>query len=205
MKNFISFLKVIVFILSKCYYKSVIRNAIICENKHKSYIKQKGVLAMKKLFSVSTLTLASALVLAACGSSEEATESSESAASEGGLQDGTYKLVEKNLDENGWKTDFSITVEGGKITESNYENLNEAGAKKSEDEGYQEKMAEVAGVGPADYIPELNEQLVETQDPEAVEVVTGATHSSESFKEYAQQLIDAAEEGNTETIEIDNK
>lgn len=168
--------------------------------------KQKGVLAMKKLFSVSTLTLASALVLAACGGgNEEAASTTESAASEGGLQDGTYKLVEKNLDENGWKTDFSITVEGGKITESNYENLNEAGAKKSEDEGYQEKMAEVAGVGPADYFPELNEQLVETQDPEAVEVVTGATHSSESFKEYAQQLIDAAEEGNTETIEIDNK
>ncbi|MFL2100814.1 FMN-binding protein [Desemzia sp. FAM 23991] len=159
---------------------------------------------MKKLFSVSTLTLASALVLAACGSSEEATESSESAASEGGLQDGTYTLVEKNLDENGWKTDFSITVKGGEITESNYENVNEAGDKKSEDEAYQERMSEVSGVGPVEYFPQLNEQLVETQDPAAVEVVTGATHSSESFKEYAQQLVDAAEEGNTDTIEIDN-
>ncbi|MBM6615198.1 FMN-binding protein [Desemzia sp. RIT804] len=157
---------------------------------------------MKKLFSVSTLTLASALVLAACGSSEETPESSESAA--GGLQDGTYTLVENNLDENGWKTDFSITVEGGEITESNYENVNEAGAKKSEDEAYQERMAEVVGIGPVEYFPQLNEQLVETQDPAEVEVVTGATHSSESFKEYAQQLIDAAEEGNTDTIEIDN-
>lgn len=156
---------------------------------------------MKKLFSVSTLTLASALVLSACGGSEEATES---AVSEEGLQDGTYTLVEKSLDENGWKTDFSITVADGKITESNYENVNEAGDKKSEDEAYQERMAEVAGIGPVEYFPELNDQLVETQDPAEVEVVTGATHSSESFKEYAQQLVDAAEEGNTDTIEIDN-
>lgn len=157
---------------------------------------------MKKLFSVSTLTLASALVLTACGGGSE--EATESAASEGGLQDGTYTLVEKNLDENGWKTDFSIIVEGGEITESNYENVNSAGDKKSEDEAYQESMSEIAGVGPAEFFPELNEQLVETQDPSAVEVVTGATHSSESFKEYAQQLVDAAEEGNTDTIEIDN-
>lgn len=156
---------------------------------------------MKKLFLVSTLTLSSALVLAGCGGSDETTES---AASEGGLQDGTYTLVEKNLDENGWKTDFSISVEDGKITESNYENINEAGNKKSEDEAYQERMAEVAGIGPVEYFPQLNEQLVETQDPSEVEIVTGATHSTESFKEYAQKLVDAAEEGNTDTIEIDN-
>lgn len=170
---------------------------------------------MKKLVSLSTVTLASVLVLAACGGTEEATESSESSAAEssaattettdsGTLQDGTYTLVEKNLDDNGWKTEFAITVGGGEITESNFENVNEAGDKKSEDEAYQEQMSEVAGVGPADYIPALNEQLVETQDPTAVEVVSGATHSTESFKEYAQQLVDAAKEGNTETIEIDN-
>lgn len=170
---------------------------------------------MKKLFSLSTVTLASALVLAACGGTEEATESSESSAAEssaattettasGALQDGTYTLVEKNLDDNGWKTEFTITVAGGEITESNFENVNEAGDKKSEDEAYQEQMSEVTGVGPADFIPALNEQLVEKQDPSAVEVVSGATHSTESFKEYAQQLVDAAEEGNTETIEIDN-
>lgn len=173
---------------------------------------------MKKSFLLSTVTLASVLVLSACGGgTEETTESSESAATESSaettettttaeeLQDGTYTLVEKNLDENGWKTEFSITVAGGEITESNYENLNEAGEKKTEDEEYQAAMSEKTdGVGPQEYIPELNNQLVETQDPAAVEVISGATHSSDSFKEYAQQLVDAAAEGKTETIEIDN-
>ena len=171
---------------------------------------------INKKISGVTLALASTLVLAACGgNADNDTDTTSSSAvtssmvesstvAEGELQDGTYKLVEKNLDENGWKTDFTITVVDGMITESNYENLDKDGNKKSEDEGYQEAMAEKVGVGPKEYFPELNDQLVDKQDPSEVEVVTGATHSSDSFKEYAQQLVDAAKEGNTETIEIDN-
>lgn len=173
---------------------------------------------MKKSFLLSTVTLASVFILSACGGgTDESAQSSESAATEssvettettpasGELQDGTYTLTEKNLDDNGWRTEFSITVKGGEITESNYQNLNEAGELKTEDEEYQKAMAEkTGGVGPQQYIPELNEQLVAKQDPSEVEVVTGATHSYESFKVYAQQLVDAAAKGDTKTIEIDN-
>jgi len=174
----------------------------------------------KKVFSTATLMLASTFVLAACGGSdtdtasesssvassevmvESSSESSSTAASE--LQDGTYTLVEKNFDKRGWKTEFSITVVDGKITASTYENVNEAGEKKSEDAEYQANMTGKVGVGPAEYFPALNNQLVEKQDPEAVEVVTGATDSSDTFKKYAQQLVDAATVGETEAIEVDN-
>lgn len=174
---------------------------------------------LKKTLSTATLLLASTFVLAACGgadtetetessaaSSEVVVESSSEATSEAAaeLKDGTYTLVEKNFDTRGWKTEFSITVVDGKITESTFDNVNEAGVKKSEDAEYQANMAEKVGVGPADYFPQLNNQLIETQDPEAVEVVTGATHSSDTFKEYAPLLIEAAEAGDTTTIEIDN-
>lgn len=170
-------------------------------------------MAFNKKMTVWSLTLASTLLLAACGSDAdtEETVSSEVATSEvveettgSELQDGTYKLVQKNLDDNGWKVDFTMVVEGGKITESNYDYLNEAGELKSEDQAYQDRMSEKVGVGPQEYLPELNDQLVEKQDASEVEVITGATHSSDLFKEYAAQLIDAAKEGNTETIEIDN-
>ena len=57
---------------------------------------------------------------------------------------------------------------------------------------------------PEKYIPELNDQFLKAQSASGVEVVTGATHSSESFQNYAQQLIQAAQAGNTDTIEIDN-
>ena len=169
---------------------------------------------LKKTLSTATLLLASTFVLAACGgadtetetessaaaSSEVVVESSSEATSEAAaeLQDGTYTLVEKNFDTRGWKTEFSITVVDGKITESTFDNVN------SEDAEYQANMAEKVGVGPADYFPQLNNQLIETQDPEAVEVVTGATSSTDTFKKYAPMLIEAAEAGDTTTIEIDN-
>ena len=75
---------------------------------------------------------------------------------------------------------------------------------KIEDDNYQETMTETDGVGPQDFIPGLEEALVEAQDPSDVEVISGATGTSDKFKEYAQQLVDAAEEGSTTTIEIDN-
>ncbi|CZR01099.1 FMN-binding protein [Trichococcus collinsii] len=173
----------------------------------------------KKTLSTATLLLASTFVLAACGGADTETEtessaaassevvvesSSEASSTAAELQDGTYTLVEKNFDTRGWKTEFSITVVDGKITASTYENVNEAGEKKSEDAEYQANMTGKVGLGPAEYFPALNNQLVEKQDPEAVEVVTGATNSSETFKKYAQQLVDAATVGETDPIEVDN-
>ena len=173
---------------------------------------------IKKGFKLASVIFTSAIVLAACGDNT-ATEdtassavSSETASSEvlsseatvGELQDGTYKLEEKNLDDNGWKVNFTMVVKDGKIAESNYDYVDKDGNLKSEDEGYQEAMKEKTGTGPAEYIPELNAELVAKGDPAEVEVVTGATHSAEAFKMYAQQLVDAAEEGNAETIMVDN-
>ncbi|HJA89867.1 MAG TPA: FMN-binding protein [Candidatus Jeotgalibaca merdavium] len=170
-------------------------------------------MALNKKFSALTLTFASTLLLAACGGNDtDTTEasseavSSEVASSEAatGLQDGTYTLVEKNFDDNGWKVNFTIEVANGEITTSDFDYVNEAGEKKSENDDYQAMMAEKTGVGPQDFIPELNGQLVETQDPSSVEVVSGATSSSEGFVKYAEELVAAAEAGNTDTIEIDN-
>lgn len=166
-----------------------------------------------KGFKFATTLFASSLILAACGNSADSdTEETEEATTEettdqsaaGELQDGTYSLEEQNFDENGWRVVFDMTVDGGEITESNYDYKNEADELKSEDEAYQERMSEKVGVGPADYLPDLNSQLVEKQDPSEVDVVSGATHSSESFVKYSKQLLDAAEEGNTEMIEVDN-
>ena len=52
-------------------------------------------------------------------------------------------------------------------------------------------MKAKSGVGPKEYIKQLNDSFVKAQSASGVEVVTGATHSSESFQNYAQQLIQA--------------
>ncbi|WP_027108786.1 FMN-binding protein [Lacticigenium naphthae] len=167
----------------------------------------------------ASLLTASSFLLAACGDdAEEAVDTTEQAVEDvtedveeetedmtgvGELQDGMYSLEEAELDENGWRVLFDITVEDGEITESNYNYENEEGTLKTEDEEYQENMTEAVGTGPQDYIPQFNEGLLDTQDPEEVEVVSGATHSHEKFVEYGEMLIEAAEEGNTEAIIID--
>ena len=124
------------------------------------------------------------------------------------LQDGTYTLEEKNYS-NGYRVVFSIVVKDGKVAESNYDNINEAGESKVDDADYNAMMLEKAGIAPETFIPELNKRLVEkmaTEEgvPSDIDVVTGATSSFNTFVIYAEQLINAAQNGNTETITVDN-
>src|SRR5699024_6093033 len=150
---------------------------------------------MKKLLSV--LFLGSALVLTGCGDTEESAE--------GELQDGTYRIEELNFGSTGWKEALEIVVDGGAITDANFESVNEDDVNKIEDEDYQETMTNVSGTGPQDFIPELEEQIVGMEKPSDVEVVTGATSTSEKIQEWAEELYSAAEEGNTDTIQVDNQ
>ena len=170
---------------------------------------------MKKIVSGFAVVAFSTLALAACGGSndKEAASNSSTSSSEaakpaekeagGDLKDGSYKLEEKNYD-HGYRVVFDMTVKDGKITKSNYDYLNEDGKSKQKDADYEKSMKEKTKTGPKEYIPALNKSLEETQNPDAVEVVTGATHSSENFKNYSQQLVQAAQAGDTKTIEIEN-
>lgn len=168
---------------------------------------------MKRFMTVLTIGLAMIFILAACGSDNSGEENSNANTTDqvqqavvagAGMQDGTYRLEETDFDENGWKASMEITVEDGKITSSNYNYEDQEGQLKTEDEGYQEMMKDKSGVGPQEFVKELNDGLVATQDAQLVDIVTGATHSSEIFVNYAQQLIQAAQSGNTETITINN-
>ena len=96
-----------------------------------------------------------------------------------------------------------MVVKDGEITDATWESVNEEGVNKIEDEEYQETMTGVSGLGPQDFIPALEEDLVKKQDPSEVEIITGATGTAEKFQDYAKQLVAAAEEGNTETIVVE--
>jgi len=171
----------------------------------------------KKIVTGVTMLVLSGLVLAGCSSdNEKSTTSSsstttsstskttESSASAGmTLKDGTYKLKELN-DNNGYHANFSIVVKDGKISESNFDYLNADGKSKKDDADYNKNMKAKSGISPKEYIEKFNEELVSTQNPSNIEVVTGATHSFHSFQNYAQQLIQAAQSGDTKEIEIDN-
>ena len=167
-------------------------------------------MTFKKSLATAAVLLSSVVVLTACGggsksttsstSSEKTTQAAKSTAS-GELKDGTYKLVSE-ADKRGWHVEFTIVVEGGKITSSDYDNLNKDGKRKSEDEAYEKQMKDKMGTGPAEYFKAYNVGLVEKQKPSDVEVVSGATQAHTSFVEYANKLIEAAQKGDTKEIKV---
>ncbi|RRK11735.1 FMN-binding protein [Lactiplantibacillus garii] len=119
------------------------------------------------------------------------------------MKDGTYKLAEKNYS-HGYRVTFAITVKNGKITKSDYDNVNKKGKSKVDDAAYNKQMKKIAKTNPKAYQPALNKSLVKSSDPTKVDVVTGATESSNTFVLYAEQLQNAAQKGDTKTISVDN-
>ncbi|MBJ8325281.1 FMN-binding protein [Streptococcus pacificus] len=118
------------------------------------------------------------------------------------LQDGTY-TAESDFDEHDYKVMHTIVVKDGKITESDFDYYSKDGnMRKSENEEYNKNMKEKSGTSSKEAIDKLNQELVDGQMAE-VEVVSGATHTSENFVKSTEALLKAASEGNTETVSID--
>lgn len=63
-------------------------------------------------------------------------------------------------------------------------------------------MKAKSGVSSKEATEKLNSQLVEKQNLDDVEVVSGATHTSENFKKSTEALLEAAKEGKTDTIDL---
>ncbi|HLS53330.1 MAG TPA: FMN-binding protein [Tissierellaceae bacterium] len=104
-------------------------------------------------------------------------------------RDGSFD-AEAEPDENGWKGQISIKVEGGKIAKVDYDEIDSAGEKKSKDTDYAKAMESSSGVTPADAFKQLEEALINSQDPDKIEAVSGATASSASFKKLAKEVLE---------------
>jgi len=203
---------------------------ILCEKYHKGihyilYIKEFLGMKLSKTITSISLVAMSALVLAACGNSSSSSKDSSSSKTSsskveksssskaattqkqvagGALKDGTYKLAETGYD-HGYKVEMSMTVKDGKISSTTYDYVDKNGKSKTKDADYEKNMKAKTGVGPAEYIPELNKSFQKNgANVAAIDVVSGATDSSAAFKNYAQQLVQAAQAGDTKTIDIKN-
>lgn len=143
---------------------------------------------MKKLMCIVLSTVLIAALLVGCG-----TKSNESE-----YKEGTYEVEAENFDEHGWKSQLELEIKDGKIAEAKFDYVNEEGNLKTEDENYNTMMKEASGTNPAEFSPELSKRLIDAQDIEKVDVVTGATVSSDEFKKLANVALENAESGKTE-------
>jgi len=90
-----------------------------------------------------------------------------------------YKASAKDFDKIGWKAEATVTYTDGKITKVEYDEVNKDGKKKSEDEGYAKAMKANSGLTPTIVFAKLTKTALEK---DTVDVVTGATGTSASFK-----------------------
>ncbi|MCI5774881.1 MAG: FMN-binding protein [Aerococcus sp.] len=167
---------------------------------------------LKKRLLSSALLFTSFITLAACGNNDEAAdnkaaepateETGSNAADAEALKDGEYKL-ETPMSDNGWRTEVVMTVTDGKVADINVESYDKDDNKKSEDEEYQKNMKAESGTSSNEAYEQLTKQFVETGDPDKVDVVSGATHTSESFKKQTKALLDAAKAGDTSVIKFE--
>ncbi len=102
--------------------------------------------------------------------------------------DGVYE-EEDNYDERGWKARLKIEVADGKISSVDYEEVNEEGDIKSEDKEYGKIMEETSGVSPELAYERLETQFINKQDIKKVDIITGATSSSERFFKLVKKAI----------------
>lgn len=177
---------------------------------------------IKRIVCGVSVEALSALMLTACSTTASNSKSSQSSSSKpktsqvvkkqkvgkqiagAKLKDGTYKLVEDNYD-HGYKVKMSMTVKNGKVTDASYDQVNKDGKSKTQDAAYEKQMKKYSKVGPKEYIDTLSKEFkANGANVNGIQVVSGATSSSDNMRNYASQLVQAAQRGDTATIHINN-
>lgn len=130
---------------------------------------------MTKKLSLILILVLSLSIVSGCGANKE-------------YENGSH-TAETSYDDRGWKSTIEVVVEDGKIVDAIYEEINEEGVKKSEDEEYAKIMEETKGTYPKKAYGELKDSLISKQDPNKVDGVTGATSSSEKFIKLSKDAL----------------
>ncbi|MCR1951717.1 MULTISPECIES: FMN-binding protein [unclassified Clostridium] len=136
----------------------------------------------RRVISLLAVAALATTVFVGCGNKEEAKES--------GLKDGNYS-AKGEKDERGYQASIEIEVKDGKIATVKYDEVGEKGSKLDDAE-YNTNMKAKSGTNPEEAFPKLQDALVEKQDVASIDVVTGATKTTDSFKTLAEKALSDA-------------
>lgn len=153
---------------------------------------------MKKAAAALVACLAAALLAGCGGQNAGGSAGAKERSPSGGYKDGTY-TAKSGLDELGGTGVITLTIENGKITKADFRGIQVTGQPKDSSYGktignlnqeYYNK-AQKAVKGAAAYAP----KLVETQDVDKVDAVSGATVSHDQFTEAVKKALKQAQGG----------
>ncbi|WP_411681357.1 FMN-binding protein [Clostridium thailandense] len=162
---------------------------------------------MKKLSTLIAIALVSIFALTSCGTSsnKENTSTTNTAkestnSNSATYKDGTYKATYDKSDKRGWKPQITIVIQNGKIIKTDFNDIDKNGKLKTEDSNYGKSMKEKNGTEPKEFIPKLDQQLINSQTASKIDGITGATQSTTKFKELSKAALDKAKIGDSHEI-----
>ncbi|MDR2303357.1 MAG: FMN-binding protein [Treponema sp.] len=112
------------------------------------------------------------------------------------LYKGYYTVQADGFDEHGWKEYVSLYISHGRILSVEYNAINSSGFIKSWDMNYMRIMNAQNGTYPNAYTRIYAGRLLETQDPEKVDVISGASNSWRTFRRLTAAAIEQSRLGN---------
>lgn len=115
------------------------------------------------------------------------------------MKDGFY-TAEMSDFSNGWKEYLCIMVKNDTIVYAEFNAKDPSGYIKAWDNSYMENMAAVTGTYPNEYTRKYVAQLIDTQEPEQVDTVSGASTSGGNFDKLSRAVIAQAMKGDPNTI-----
>lgn len=130
------------------------------------------------------------LCLAGCGSTS------------GAMNDGYYTAEMKDYS-HGWKEYVCILVKNDRILSIEFNAKDPSGFIKAWDNAYMENMKTVNGTYPNEYTRLYGSRLIESQDIEEVDIVTGATSSGGNFYKLVEAAMEQAREGDAEVAVVE--
>jgi len=147
---------------------------------------------MKRKLHLSLLLLLILTLMSACGGST----------TDMALQDGYYTAKAAEFS-HGWKEYITIMVKGGSIVSVEYNAENPSGFIKSWDSNYMQNMFHSNGTYPNEYTRYYAGQLLEGQGEGAIDALSGATSSYNSFQKLSAAVIEQARKGDSSIVIVD--
>ena len=118
------------------------------------------------------------------------------------MKDGYYTAEAASFDSYGWKEYVTIYVSNDKIVTVEYNAFNPSGFIKSWDLDYMRTMNMEVGTYPNEYAREYAVALINWQDINAVDAVSGATSSHISFQMLVDAAVVKAKEGDKQVASV---
>lgn len=118
------------------------------------------------------------------------------------MKDGFY-TAEMAEYSHGWKEYLCIMVKNDTIIYAEYNAKSPSGYIKSWDNAYMENMLTVNGTYPNEYTRNYVSQLLQTQDPDSIDAISGASNSAGNFHKLSVAVVEQAVKGKSSTVVVE--